>query len=338
MTRLLSFAAPAVVTALVLAGCASPPPTAFKAHGASPVMFMGYDYAGASAVPGQGAADVSVDFAKDTGTASFTFTGPGGAAFSAQFTRFMESPGKAFQQGGVRDDFPEHGNTGNGDAMLPTIHALSAGWGVGTVTLNGQPLTDPTTGQPQFALHYMVTDTGPRDPATHKVTKADGSTPYDPASPTDAKVTQAKEIMLNIQSMGAAPPPTNATFSVTGTIAQPMTDETKPAFTIDGPGATVNITYALQGPAPGAPPVGQATFELKADNKTVDTCAVQLPPADPTAPASGCTHTLASAPAGAYTVHVTGDGVGTPYTVSGTVTTPVEPTFLHVVYGDVTIG
>jgi hypothetical protein len=320
---------------LALGGCIrADQGQAFKAHGAQPVLFMGYDYAGTTAQVAQGAADIDVDAARDTGTAVFTF-GAGNQTFEVRFAQFHEA--QPFQQGGVRNDFPEHGDTGNGDAQLPTIHALSAGWGSGTVTLGGQALRDPVSRDTTFTLHYMVTDTGPRDPASRKVTKADGSTPYDPAAPADAKTFPVREVLLNVQGATGPAAPVNESFSVTSSLG-PMTDETKDAFAINGTSAAVNISYALQGPAAGAPALGQATFVLLADGTEVDRCEVSLPPADPTAGTTGCTHEVPSAAPGIYTVHVTGTGVGNPYAVTGSVAREVKPLFLHVVYTDVTVG
>jgi hypothetical protein len=330
-----------LLVALALAGCIrADTGGVFHAHGASPVAFLGYDYDGLTASPGQGTADISVDPAKDTGTATFTFS-LANHTWAVAFDKFAQ--GKPFQEGGVRDGFPEHGSSGNGDALLPTLHALSAGWGTGTVTVDGALMTDPASASQSFSLHYMVTDTAVRDPATHKVTNAAGSAAYDPARPDDARYFNGtRQIYLNVQSSAPAAP-TNTSISVQGTVPTPGTDETKDVAQVNGSSpAHLNMTYTLQNAAGGLvplPAVGQVSFQLLADGNKVDQCDVAFPPADPTASTAGCTHDLPNAPVGKYTLHVVSTlATGNAYTVTGSIVQASQALFVHVAYTDVTVG
>ncbi|HEV8359910.1 MAG TPA: hypothetical protein VGR28_05565 [Candidatus Thermoplasmatota archaeon] len=316
-----------LVVLAALGGClrAEQATTTFTATGSNPVAFAGYDYAGATALAGAGDIQVSLDAASDTGTVVATFTA-GGRAWRAEFTRFAET--RPFHQGGVRLDFPEHGDSGNGDALLPTIHALAAGWGQGTVSVDGAPIVDPSTGNATFNLHVMATDTGPRDPATNKITKQDGSTPYDPAAPADARVTQGlRQLMINVQSAAAMPADANVTLQgqiagsdqVTGATAL----GTIPVANAQG-SIAANVTLAgAQGPLPA---LGQFHVAL------LDPAGTEVQACD-VAPGAAAPCALA-APAplmvGDYTVQATGSGIASASGVA-LVDYP-DSIFWHVVY------
>lgn len=96
------------------------------------------------------------------------------------FDRFSEAAGKAFQDGGIEHEIDEHGDSGIADASIPKIHALVAAWGSASVTRNGAPVAaEPWT------AHLMVSQDTVR--VGGKITKADGTTPYDPSAPADAR-------------------------------------------------------------------------------------------------------------------------------------------------------
>ncbi|HUR69175.1 MAG TPA: hypothetical protein VM370_08000 [Candidatus Thermoplasmatota archaeon] len=96
------------------------------------------------------------------------------------FDAFAEAPDKPFQDGGVAFDIEEHGDTGIGDAALPHLHALAAAWGKARVSVDGK-LAAPEP----WTAHLMVSQDTVRGP-DGRITKADGTTPYDPATPADA--------------------------------------------------------------------------------------------------------------------------------------------------------
>jgi hypothetical protein len=331
------------VLLLALSGCfgVAERPALFTVEGHMPVVFQGYDYEGNTAEVGEGRISIQVSPDTDTGTTMATFQSEG-RPWRVEFTRFAEAPGKAFHMGGVRNDFAEHGASGNGDALLPTFHALSAGWGEGTVTVDGQPLTDPATGSTTFALHYMVTDTAPRDPQTRKVTKADGATPYDPASPADAKLLPGTmQILLNVQSAAPpAPADTLTLFDDTVTSPQYSREHVLPVGAALG---SMSMTITIQPELPSAPVPPPATPPAPAR-----LAFRLLDPAGAEVAAYDYDATMADAPSGVlavtgpltvgdYKLQVTGSGVQTAYGVASFLQYQ-KPLFLHVVYGHVVLG
>ncbi|HVL86585.1 MAG TPA: hypothetical protein VM681_01055 [Candidatus Thermoplasmatota archaeon] len=330
--------------ALAAAGCAAPPSASgvFRASGTDPVVFLGYDYEGATATASFGNVTLEVDAERDVGAfvAEFALALPGELDFRVDvgapgspsesvgraaaaglarvaFLEFVED--KPFQNGGIRHGFPEHGATGNGDTLLPQIHALSAGWGRGTLTLDGAPFPDPATGGNVFLLHYMVTDTGPRDPVTNKVTKSDGRTPYDPATPSDGRASHGNQILLNVE--GAPMPDDRLLEYRWGGGAASQFDHNE-SVVLDAP-----ARLALQVASRPAGPAGVAsgTFEiLDAEGRLL--ARVSFGPTE-----TGVRQTFVSVPPGAYAVRAHGQTANAHFEGRLLVDHP-ERFFLHVVY------
>lgn len=322
----------AIGLAVLLAGCAAPGPVAFVAWGGRPAVFAGYDYDAATLELGNGSIALSVDAAADTGsaTAGFTFRGQ---EWSVAFERFEGTA--PFHEGGIRNDFPEHGATGNGDTLLPEIHALSAGWGTGTVRVAGQPLVDPLTGHATYRLHYMVTDTAPRDPATLKVTKEDGNATYDPASPSDARVhAGVRQILLNVQST-APPQPEDANTVLSDTISGPGHNRSA-TFDVNSTLARVTLNFTVTNPSP-APTIGLVSFVATDPNGT-EVARWDYDPVRAGPEGRGTVgFNVTPAALGTYTMRVTGSGAGAAYSALAQVDYP-EALFVHVVYTDVRVG
>ena len=74
----------------------------------------------------------------------------------------------------------EHGTTGAGPPIEPTLFVYLASWGPAEVFKNGESIGT-------FETHMMVTD-GARDVTTKKIVKSDGTTPYSPMTPGDSMV------------------------------------------------------------------------------------------------------------------------------------------------------
>jgi len=74
----------------------------------------------------------------------------------------------------------EHGTTGAGPTLEPTLFVYLASWGPAEVFKNGES-------QGTFEAHMMITD-GARDMHSGKIVKSDGTTPYSPMTPGDSKV------------------------------------------------------------------------------------------------------------------------------------------------------
>jgi len=74
----------------------------------------------------------------------------------------------------------EHGTTGAGPTIEPTLFVYLASWGPAEVFKNG-------VSQGTFEAHMMITD-GARDVASGKIVQSDGITPYSPMSPNNSLV------------------------------------------------------------------------------------------------------------------------------------------------------
>jgi plastocyanin len=74
----------------------------------------------------------------------------------------------------------EHGTTGAGPTIEPTLFVYLAAWGPAEITRNG-------VSQGEFEGHMMVTD-GARNSETGKIVQSDGTTPYSPMMPDNSLV------------------------------------------------------------------------------------------------------------------------------------------------------
>lgn len=269
----------AVALAVGIAGCAKPAPAStheFSAAGGK--VSPGWAYDAAGLVPGAAQLTGTLDDAANKGSVNVSFDYLG-SKYVALFDQFKES--KPFQDGGVRFEFDEHGNSGNGDANLPKFHAKLAAWGVAKVTKDGEPLKGGATSD-VWTAHLMIARDAPRG-LDGKIVKADGTTPYDPAKPDDAKLNMGKtQALFFIQSP-------DGPLSMRG----PINDSKTLAFqgpqnvqTIDIPAekgaASVTINITFQGTAPAPIGVGKATVTLKdAGGNATKTQDVTIAPNSP---------------------------------------------------------
>jgi len=74
----------------------------------------------------------------------------------------------------------EHGTTGAGPTIEPTLFVYLASWGPAEIWKDG-------ISQGTFEAHMMITE-GARDEQTGKIVKSDGVTPYSPMTPGDSMV------------------------------------------------------------------------------------------------------------------------------------------------------
>lgn len=95
-----------------------------------------------------GTAEIDVNEIENTGTFRAELDLPEGK-YVINLEEFQEfSP---CQDGGIAAYLFEHGNSGCGDAHWPKSLLYVAGWGLGSATLNGQPLYE------DYQIHFMVT-------------------------------------------------------------------------------------------------------------------------------------------------------------------------------------
>ena len=95
----------------------------------------------------------------------------------------------------------EHGTTGAGPTIEPTLFVYLASWGPAEVWKNGQS-------QGTFEAHMMVTE-GARNTDTGKIVKSDGTTPYSPMSPGDSLVNHNTAQLHLVYHTAPAPEMTN---------------------------------------------------------------------------------------------------------------------------------
>lgn len=117
----------------------------------SPWDHMGND--GANLRPVGGTAEIDVDEINNTGTFRAELELPEGR-YVIELEEVKEfSP---CQDGGIAAWLFEHGDSGCGDANWPKSLLYVAGWGLGSATLDGEPLYE------DYEIHFMVTQ-GMRD-------------------------------------------------------------------------------------------------------------------------------------------------------------------------------
>lgn len=312
----------------IVAGCtgdeAAPNERRFSASGGSTTAGWAYDGLG---VLGQAATlDGSTNDADNTGSASATFT-MDGITWTIAFDQFAQASGKDFQDGGIEHALDEHGDTGVADASIPKIHALVAAWGSASVTRGGELVT-----QEPWSAHLMIAADTVRG-TDGKITKADGTTPYDPATPADAR-----RIENDPQAILWVKHPLGETFSrgavpVAATLACQGPQCTQSAEIPAEEGAThldINVTYTPTGPLPLA--VGRATFSI------VDAAGTSVVPATESQIVPGPTPTtlVVSVPlegiVGPLTAQITGDGAFS-VAIEGTITYVDHP-FLVLTWDD----
>ena len=117
-----------------------------KLNDDSPWDHMGNDASNIREV--DGTADIDVDEINNTGTFHAELELPEGK-YVIELEQIKEfSP---CQDGGIAAYLFEHGNSGCGDANWPKSLLYVAGWGIGSATLDGEPLYD------DYEIHFMVT-------------------------------------------------------------------------------------------------------------------------------------------------------------------------------------
>ncbi|HVS64089.1 MAG TPA: hypothetical protein VMT85_11375 [Thermoanaerobaculia bacterium] len=127
----------------------------------SPWDHMGDDAADVQAV--EGTIEIDVDEIANDGVFRAALDLPEGR-YEVAIDRFVElSP---CQDGGIAAFLYEHGDAGCGDANWPKSLLYVAGWGLGHVTLDGEPLYQ------DHQIHFMVTQ-GMRDRETLRVFSRD---------------------------------------------------------------------------------------------------------------------------------------------------------------------
>lgn len=331
MQRARAFVLTLVLAALPLAGCfgAEETPLERTVSATGGKASAGWAYDGAGIESASAKLDGLVNNPDNTGSVTATFT-YAGSEWAILFEQFAAAPDKAFMDGGVAFDLVEHGDSGVADASIPRIHAIVAAWGKATVTRDGAPVAGQS-GATEWSAHLMVSDTTVRG-ADGKILKADGATPYDPASPADARRVEGDpQAILWVKSPDGENA-ARAPVPVTGSAAFLGPESTQ---TIEVPaekGARVALNLTADG---GGNPlaVGQVAFRL-VDAAGTEVAAVGQQTVTPAAAYSGVLEVAEAT--GPLTLEITGQGVFTA-SVEGAVSYADVP-FLVLTWDDVTVS
>lgn len=178
----------------------------FEATGTEPLIINGgYSYDGRLVEKAEsGSVTIQLDNESDTGRVEAVVRQQGGSEWRVVFDVFFAS--SPTHDGGIREDFYEHGATGNGDTDLPRFFAYAAAWGSATVQEDGQAVREPNTRNDRFPAHVMISQGKVRDPATYEIYKADGTCCYNPDNPEDgAPASDAgAQVILQVKTASGA--------------------------------------------------------------------------------------------------------------------------------------
>lgn len=300
----------ALACLLLLAGCfgkeVSPDTRAFSA--ASGQASLGWAYDGAGLQAAGAAIDGSVVDSANTGLVNVSFD-LAGSRWSVVFDQFAQAADKPFMDGGVEIDLDEHGDTGVADASIPRIHALVAAWGKAVVARDGVPLTPEP-----WNAHLMVSADTVRG-ADGKIAKADGATPYDPTSPSDARRLEGDPQVLfwikHPQGETFSRAPENLTASAT---CQGPQCGSSVEIPLPAGAAMLDLNLTVTGPDSPSPiplgPVGRGRYILQDANGTELASGDVAPGASGPAVVAVGAIPLAGV-AGPLSLTVTGDGAFT---------------------------
>lgn len=288
----------------------------------------GWAYDGTGLAPAGASLSGTLDNADNTGLVEVSFE-HAGSTWVATFDTFAQAAGRDFMDGGIAFELDEHGTTGVGDASIPRIHAIVAAWGSARVERDGVL----ATAEP-WAAHLMVSADTVRG-ADGKITKTDGATPYDPASPADARRIEGdpQALMFLKHPQGETFSREPAMTSEPLTCAGPECSQTAEIpFDTGAASIVVNVTVGPQSSLPGA--FGQGTVRvLDANGAELANETFQVTPQGPDA------LSLDIDPAGALaplTVEVTGSGAYTALVES--VVTYEDVPFIVLTWDEVTVA
>ncbi len=226
-----------VLGAVVVAGCLGgdeqAPVRSFEAS--SGQVSDGYAYDGQGLEAGAAQLTGWVDHEENTGnvTASFEFAGSQWNVYHDAF-----SGAEDWKEGGVAFGLVEHGDTGTSTTIIPRIDGDVVTYGTATVHRDGQGVGDG-----RWDAHLMLSSTTVRG-EDGMITKEDGSTPYDPATPEDARVLEDDpQALLQLTAPHGADSARPAEFT-NGTVQVTGADSSETVELGGGPrgSITVNVT------------------------------------------------------------------------------------------------
>jgi len=288
----------------------------------------GWAYDGAGVAAAGATLSGTLDNAANTGLVEASFQ-HAGSTWVVTFDTFAEAPDRAFMDGGIAFALDEHGDTGVADASIPRIHAIAAGWGTARVMRDGALATPEP-----WNAHLMISADTVRG-TDGKIAKADGTTPYDPATPADARRVEgdAQALMFLKHPQGETFARAPVMTSEPLTCAGPECVQTS-AVPVDTGASSIaiNVTIGPQSTLPAG--LGQGTVRVLDANGTE--LATQAFQATPQGPGLVTFDIDPAAAVGPLTVEVAGGGAYTA-TVESVVTYDDVP-FIVLTWDEVTIA
>lgn len=315
-------AALAIVVLAALAGCLGGPdeiPDHLQVRGTD-----GYQVPADWAYDGQGVAsvdgriEIDVRNGANEGTVVVEVTADG-TDYRFEMSEFAGNA--SHQDGGIAHGFMEHGDTGHGHDLIPASYAISAGWGIGTATADGEPFHEAQTGARRLSMHHMFFQGGIRDDGDRAIYKSDRSGFYTPSQPADADVDpDDREIHFRVKALHDEINDLSETFS--DTVDDAEYEESYP-FPVRSNRSLVHVEIGAESLQEGVVS-GNLTFELVAANGTVADSAT-IGGTDQVQQATLRDRTPS---VGNYTLEVSGSATRLSYEADTTVAYP-DPTFMH---------
>lgn len=252
-----------VATAGCFGGDEVPPVKTVSASGG--VASDGYAYDGQGLESANAQLEGFVDDPEDTGILNLSFEFAG-STWEVTYDTFQGQ--EAFKDGGVEFNLVEHGDSGTSTPIIPTIDGEVVTYGTATVLRDGQPATDPQGNTGPWDAHLMLSRDTIRGP-DGLITKADGSTPYDPDSPSDARIIEDDPQALFQLTAPSGPDSAREpqTINETLTVQGPDSTDSVTIEAAEGASATVNAT-ASAGSGPLA--AGNVKISISDGNQTLD--------------------------------------------------------------------
>lgn len=318
-------AALALLVVAVLAGCVNATetiPDHLQVRGTDAFQVPGpddwaYDGQGVQRVDGSIEIDVRNEANEGTVVAELTVQGT-----DYRFVLDRFSGNASHQDGGINHGFMEHGDTGHGHRLIPASYAVSAGWGIGTATADGEPLLEAQTGARELDMHYMFFEGGIRDDDDQAIYKADRDGFYTPSQAGDADVDpDDREIHFRVKQVGAQLFTFRETYD--DTVSSADYTESYPV-PVKSNRSTIDIPITTESPQEGLV-TGNLTFELVDPNGTTVAQAQVGGPGQ--SPRASLRHNSPEV-LGNYTLEVSGSGTQLRYEARTTVAYP-DPTFMH---------
>lgn len=208
----------ALLVTTALAGCFGDdaPPAAYTVEASGGSAADSWDYDGSTLTDAGATLEGQLDHEADTGVLNVTFE-----AWGSTWTVTHDSFAGAedFKQGGIALDVVEHGDSGVGSTVIPISRGELMTWGNAEVFRDGDPYTVARGPGGTWSAHLMLLEDAIRGP-DGQITTADGSAPFDPSTPGDARVLEDDpQAMLELTAPSGAdsaraPAPVNGSIEI----------------------------------------------------------------------------------------------------------------------------